>query len=536
MKIVKSLMFFMVLAVAFFACQGPMDEITKTEYPQAFSPIDLEVTQGAFGSVTVRWRTVDGAKAYIVELSKDVLEFKNFVGVWEVEATSLLITNLVGETDYSVRVKSISTDYEYQIDSKWNEIAFRTNPEQLFNNLRDEDVRTGQIRLRWTPDPDVTKLNVEPDIGDITLTDEEIEKGEKALTGLTPVTQYVITIWNGDLKRGTLEATTKWRPSGEGVVELAIGDDLAAAMNDPANGGKIIFLPEGYTYTWASSIRPEANIKIFGDPDGDRPFFTIPHNTPITVDGLTADSVCFEYVTFHSVHGDGYFINQGNNNTTAVCNIGMLKFENCRFIDFGRSIVRAQNENQRFELIHFNRCLIENSNSNAGQNYAFIQCTFAFEALPDIRVTNTTVNHAYVSFINIAGGTGQPSGKNVLIENVTFYKTVGFNGTSESDRFLIDGGTNGPVNLTVRNCILGSVKGVGRERGYRFAEGSTMTASGNYATTDWTTVAEGAMLNIPATPYAGTAAALFVDPDNGDFSIKDENFPGIGVAGDPRWW
>jgi hypothetical protein len=206
--------------------------------------------------------------------------------------------------------------------------------------------------------------------------------------------------------------------------------------------------------------------------------------------------------------------------------------ENCRIAGFGRSIIRAQAANQKFEKIIINKCLIENCSSNAGQNYAFIQCTAASEAFPDIRITNTTVNHSYSSFLTISGGAGQPSGKNVLMENCTFYKTVGYNTPTPSARYLIDAGANGPVNITVKNCILGSVRGVGSECGVRCTDSSTFTSTGNYATADWVTVDN----PIPATAYNRACAASFADPDNGNFRIKDDNFAGRGVAGDPRWW
>ena len=375
-------------------------------------------------------------------------------------------------------------------------------------------------------------------IGELVINDDEVTATLTAeITAVGAGTATITAQFEGSRASASLTVDVLGDVPEKSIV-LELDDDLKDAMENSDNSGKVIFLPVGYTYAWESSVRPTSNITVFGDANGDRPLFTITHNTPITLNNVEAEYIHFENLTFHSTHGDGYFINQGTGN--ADCNIGKLMFENCRFVDFGRSIVRTQAPNQRFELLHFNNCLIENCSSNAGQNYAFIQSTVAFEAFPDLRFTNTTVNHSYSTFITISGGTDQPSGKNLLLENVTFYKTVGYNTASESDRYLIEAGNNGPVNITVKNCILGSVRGVGRERGYRMNAESTMTATGNYATSDWTTTentgANPPVLDIPATAYPGSAADLFIAPDNGDFHIKDAAFAGRGVAGDPRWW
>ena len=533
-------MYFVALIAMFTACSEPMEEITTVDYPRAFSPIGLKVVLGTFDKATVSWDAVDDARSYEVELSQgDSLLFNNIVGSYETESLNLPLTGLWSETSYSVRVKSKAFN-EGQQDSHWYGIAFRTNAEQIFNAVADDEIKTGQITVRWTPNEEVTHLTVSPGIGVIVLTAEEIAAGMKTLTGLAPVTQYTIIIYNEDMKRGTVTPTTKWRPSGEGVVELSIGDDFVSAITDPENSGKIIYLPEGYTYTWASRVTPVPNITVYGDSDGERPVFTITDSEPLKLNELTADHIRFENVTLESTHGGGYFINQGTNTIDHACDVKLLSFENCRLIGFGRSIVRTQAVNERVDTIQINRCLIEHCSQENGQNYALIQCTAAFEAFPNIIISNTTVNHSYSNFLNIQGGAGQPSGKNVLIENVTFYKTVGSNTAGTDNRYLIDAGNNGPLNITIKNCILGSVRGVGSERGYRMNDAGTMTATDNYTTTDWTTVADAAAnppaVNVPATAYNGSCEALFVDPENGDFRIKDENFAGKGTAGDPRWW
>ena len=531
-------MYFVTLMAMFAACSESIDEITNVDYPRAFSPIDLKVELGTFDKATVKWNVIDDARSYVVQLSQgDNLVFDNAI-TYETELLEQPLTGLWGETNYSVRVKSKAFN-EGQEDSKWYSLVFKTNAEQIFKAVANDEIKTKQITVRWEPNAVVTILTVSPDVGDVVLTAEEKAAGVKTLTDLTPETTYTISIYNGDQRRGMVTATTKWRPTGPDVVELNPGDDFVAAVQDVANEGKILLLAEG-DYDWASNANFVKNITIYGDPDGEKPRLEISVTEPVKVNQLTADYIHFENVALVADRDDGYFINQGTNATDHICSIGRLSFENCLIKGLGRSLVRTQTIDEKFDLIQINNCLIENSSRQDGQNYALIQCTIAFEAFPNIEITNTTVNHSYSNFLNIQGGAGQPSAKNILIENVTFYKTVGSNSATPDNRYLIDGGNNGPLNVTIKNCILGSVRGVGNERGYRMNEAGTFTSEGNYATTDWMTTADGAATppaqNIPATAYSGSCATLFVDPENGDFHIKDAGFAGRTTAGDPRWW
>lgn len=529
-------MYFVALVALFTACNEPMDEITSTDYPRAFSPIGLTVAPATYDVATVSWKKIDdNARSYVIELSRgDSLLFNNIVATYETESLSQTLTGLLSETRYSVRVKTKSF-LEGQEDSKWYGLAFRTNAEQIFNSVTNDDIKTGQITVHWTPNSTVTHLAVSPGIGDVILTAEEKAAGVKTLTGLSPVTLYTISIYNGDIKRGTVTATTKWRPSGANVVELTPGGDFAAAVQDAANADKIIYLAAG-SYAWDGRLKFVKNITVYGDPDGERPTLVMSDSEPLKLDLLTADYIHFENVALVANREDGYFINQGSSATDHICSVKRLSFENCRINGLGRSLVRAQVAGERIDTIRINNCLIENCSRQAGQNYALIQCTAATEAFPNIILTNTTVNHSYSNFLNLAGGAGQPSGKNLLIENCTFYKTVGSNSATPDNRFFVDGGTNGPLSITIRNCILGSVRGVGNECGIRMHADATLSATGNYRTTDWVLTSGVANTSeIPATAYSGSCANLFVNPDNGDFHIKDANFAGKATAGDPRW-
>lgn len=322
------------------------------------------------------------------------------------------------------------------------------------------------------------------------------------------------------------------------TVTLNLGDNLKTAVT--ANPGKIIILPSGFTAAFDGVAIPAGGIWIKGDPNASvKPKLT---NAGINFnERLAGEIIRFENVELVGTGFDqgGYFINQGTGIPGNSCNLKELSFENCIISEFGRSVVRMQTADQRIGLLKFNNCIIARCSSQPGQDYAVVQCTAAGLAFPDIRITNTTINNVYAELLRISGGAGQPSGKDVLIENVTFYKVSGSNATPPGTRYFIDAGNNGPVNITVKNSILGSVRGLGVENGIRMNAAGTLTGEGNYATTDWTLVtdptADPPVMDIPATPYSSNCNALFTDPANGDFHIKDSGFAGKSTAGDPRW-
>ncbi|MDR2148705.1 MAG: Ig-like domain-containing protein [Tannerella sp.] len=330
--------------------------------------------------------------------------------------------------------------------------------------------------------------------------------------------------------------------AGPETVTLALGADLKAAV--AANAGKIIQLPPGFEAAFNGVAIPAGGIWIKGDPNSKAKLTA----AGINFNGRTAGEVVrFENVELigDGFTGGGYFINQGTGIPANSCNLRELSFENCRITEYGRSIVRTQTVDQFIHLIKFNNCIVERCSGQPDQDYAVIQCTQPSLAFPDIRITNSTFNTVYAEIMRISGGTGQPSGDKVLIENVTFYNVVGTNGTAPTAvRFFIDAGNNGPVNVTVKNSIMGSVRQLSvpnLQGGIRMSTASILIGEGNHATTDWlvTTAPEASpmIVDVPGTtPYSGNAEALFTDPANGNFTIKDGSFAGNGKAGDPRWW
>ncbi|MCL2098413.1 MAG: DUF5123 domain-containing protein [Bacteroidales bacterium] len=552
MKIIKIAICFMALMALFNACEKPMEEITNYDYARAFSPINLKQTPSTFDVTTLEWQMVDGAREYVVELSRgDELLFNNIIATYETEATRLVLTDLWGETQYSVRVKSKAFN-EGQQDSQWTSLAFKTNAEQIFLPLRNVDIKGTSILVRWVlPNGNITKLNVSGgsvDIGDVVLTPADLAAGAKSLTGLEPNRNYIVGIYDGEQRRGLVTPTTKWKPTGgEGdVVQVASGADLIAVTSDAGNIGKIIYLPDGYTFDVSTSdgILIAGNMTIYGDPDAlVKPMIT----TSSTGGGAklfrwpgacSIDTLKFVNLAFAATGAGNQSSVIHPGTAVGVDDIVMLKglvFENCEAYDFGRCFIRIQNiaGSSPIDVLSLNNCFARNIGTYGGDNgaYAFVTLNIATGGIDKVTVTNSTFQKQYHSFVNAPLTTDNRPCKNVLIENCTF-NDVMTGPTATTARYFIDGNNNSQIDIIIRNVIFG--QSGPSSAGYRYGDGSAITVTNSYKTTDFTTTPTTA--DLPSLiAYPGSSTALFMNPAVGDFSIRDANFAGIATVGDPNW-
>src|SRR5690606_3132740 len=110
-----------------------------------------------------------------------------------------------------------------------------------------------------------------------------------------------------------------------------------------------------------------------------------------------------------------------------------------------------------------------------------------------------------------------------------------------SNRYLIDfnndGNTIGGIEVT--NNIFGRAKGSSGTpptydiNGIRCSPDVILTSSNNHGASDFAWRQNEALLYPEVTIYTKTSADIFTDPDNFDFTIKDNGFPGRENAGDP---
>lgn len=194
---------------------------------------DWEVTEGnrLFGTTSfsvepaaitaeVSWDATPRTEYYIIEASTEQMDDDTPIGnatgsiVFgedkSIKKSPYIITGLLGETTYYLRIKSVATGKE----SRWiyleNE-TFKTDKEQILGTIPSENITEETVFLSWQAGLEVTHITIDAGTGTPErqdITSEEAVVGQKLIEGLLPGTEYTISIFNGDYKRGETTATT----------------------------------------------------------------------------------------------------------------------------------------------------------------------------------------------------------------------------------------------------------------------------------------------------------------------------------------
>ena len=287
-------------------------------------------------------------------------------------------------------------------------------------------------------------------------------------------------------------------------LELQNGESIKSALAG-ATGAKVaIVLADGGSYSESGGFSIPASITsliIAGKGGTSMP--TVNFGGTMTLSG-NMDLFKVYNLDFSGVYGSSYFINQ----STAVT-IGEISFESCVIHDI-RGIIRLQKEASTLNLYKITDCIIYNIN-----NYSLLAVE-AESIAPNVEMTKSTVYNVSGRVFNISGTTA-PS--KATIDQCTFnqgpkYAIVQFSSTEGADGTLIF--TNNIVGLpfdSTRGVSVGS-----------YAKATT--ENGNYYVSDTSWLND----NSVGTDCGFTAAQLFADPDNGNFTQSKL------TAGDPRWY
>ncbi|NDV57181.1 DUF4957 domain-containing protein [Bacteroides sp. 519] len=288
-KYIKHITAVLGVAVMLFAtsCGDDIaDEITSLETSRLFSPTNLTIVIRNQVNAAISWKKVNNAKSYTLELFENGNE--NYEGtplksVADITSTSYVINGLLGEENYSLRVKAVG---EGIADSKWTSETFKTDAEQIFYAIDPAEIKKTEVTLRWPEGETATTINVTP--GDIvyTLTAEDIAAGAATITGLQKETDYTAKLLNGTRTRGTLTFKTK----GD-TTPVSVEDDLVALLKD-ADEGTIFSMLEG-TYEYPT-LTIEKNVTFKADNSNKKPIlkstiFHVKAGAALTLESLILD-------------------------------------------------------------------------------------------------------------------------------------------------------------------------------------------------------------------------------------------------------
>jgi len=537
--------FLVLVAIIFQGCEEKANEWeVQPENNRLFRPLVFDLVKAYATDVELKYTKVVSADKYIFEFSKDSLVFGDIVNTVEVLADTLtpfaesstttrtefrtVFSDLDGTTGYSVRVHALDT--VTGLISDYSTLYFETAAEQIFTRTVSF---TDQVQMFWNPTDRLTGITVATAVKDETtgeyvegeavidraLTADEISNANALLSGLTPGTNYIVKIYNNENVRGSKIVSTFGLSDGV-VVPISPTDvlaDVVTAQVLAGNTNLILNFEGGETYDIGSFTIPSGvtNISFTGSSGatGEMPLLNL---IEVRLSDLTFGRLVFENVKIVGNYGKYFFYSGADG-----LELDEISFRSCDFSD-ARSIVRFGNNVTTVGSISFDDCLVNNIGGygviNIGGNNVNLNY-LAFE--------NSTWTELATQLVDIRTPVNE-----IVIGNCTFC-----NFTSALSQLLRLDTNNLPLAVTTSNNIFAGNNAGATVNSLSFdmtTTGLNVSFGGSYSTTDLEINKYGFA---DITYFPGTTYDLFVDPDNGDFTVKsDSGFGGRGTAGDPRWF
>lgn len=523
MKKLKKYTYVLGLAIAALttvACEDQSEEITSIEYSRYFAPINLEARVLNLTDVRLTWTPSQGATSYNIEVfANDSLTFEGqpVVSLTGITANQLpyTIENLEGDTKTSVRVQAVGEDASKT--STWSSVYVKTEPEQLFMEVSDDDIESTEVTLRWPAGINVTHITISPqtESGDYQLSAEEIANGVATVTGLAPETDYTFRLKNGEKTCGTQNVTSGLNLEGKTVVEA--GADLVSLL-DNSTEGEIFVLPQS-----------EFNI---GDYELDNSITLISYkpSRQATINGRIKLGEGVKDLTLSSVIMDGSTSDGGQAfDFVDAVTYGTLTIEDSEIRNYEKGFYYV-NKASTIESINIDNCLIHDIVCSGGDMF---DCRAGY--IKTINLTNSTVwsSCAERDFIRYDDKSGDFPGATptILVDHCTI---DGVSNNSSRRLFYIRFKGN---KVTFTNNIVSNT-----EPGRGFTDSSntdpeTVFNNNNYFNTKNLIsndgLAEGKDLLFDAEGY--TFDPGYVNAAEGDFTLSHEDLIYYQV-GDPRWY
>ena len=505
--------------VALASCSDVADEITSIVYNRNFSPTSVEAKVRNRTNIELSWNLGDGVTNYNVEVyANDSLTFAGSpVKSFSVspDEVPVLIKGLEGETQYSFRVQA--TDGNSSRDSKWSSAYAKTEAEQIFKNVAEEDIKGSSVTLRWTAGEKAATIVLTP--GDIVynVTDDDIAAGAATITGLTPETEYKALLKSATGKtRGTITFKTGIDLAETDILVKA-GADIAAAIKDAPEGYRLVVEPGEYGIAtdeaaFGGSITISKQLTIKGLRQNEHPVIKgrFKVEAPFAVDQVTLDGTgtdggqCFDF--------------------TAEGEVESLTVTNSEITNYTKGFYYV-NKAAKIGQIDIDNCLISNIECEGGDMF---DCRAG--AILKLNITNNTIWNSC-------------KGRDLVRYDD---KSSNFEGVA-------------PVITLDHNTIVGACNDAGKRILYvrfkgnsiNFTNNIVASSAGNFSNQKNTaepTFSNNIYFEADGYVTAGANAnALFVDGEgtildpqfkdaaNGDFTIGNDNVKDK-KAGDPRWY
>ena len=509
-----------IAALTISACEDQSEEVLSIEYSRYFAPINLEARVLNLTDIRLSWTPSQGATSYNVEVyANDSLTFEGtpVVSLTGITAEQLpyTIEDLEGDTKTSIRVQAVGEDAAKT--STWSTVYVKTDPEQFFNAVTDDDIESTEVTLRWPAGINVTHITITPALesGSHQLTADEIANGVATITGLTPETDYTFRLKNGEKTCGTQNVTSGLNLEGKTVVEA--GADLVSLL-DNSTEGEIFVLPEG-----------EFNIADY-ELDNSVTLISYKPSRKAIINGRIKLGEGVQNLTVSRVIMDGTASDGGQAFEYAdAVTYGTLTIEDSEIRNYTKGFYYV-NKAATIEGITINNCLIHDIVCDGGDLF---DCRAGY--IKTINLTNSTIWNSCAGrdFIRYDDKSGDfPDATPVIL--VDHCTIDGVSNSSSRRLFYIRFKGN---KVTFTNNIVSNT-----EPGRGFTDSSntdpeTVFSNNNYFNTKNLVsndgLAEGKDLLFDTEGY--TLDPGYANAAEGDFTLSHEDLIYYQV-GDPRWY
>lgn len=538
---------FLLAMVVMCACGMSLQGCKEDEYTSRgdlFQPRFAQDPVVEGNTIKLVWYQVNNAKSYTVQVFTDNY-YTNLFTETEVTDPSVVIDDIPYATTYYIKVRCNAAEAVH--NSQWASTSATTEkrPEyaEIVQDVSKTEITENSAVIRWTVDPanPADSICVAPKmdktIESVTryLTDEEKAKGWAEIDGLTKNTLYTVNLYDTSKPRKYDKPYNEvtFRTAGPAAQSIMVGltDDLSAILADNNEDPEIpegteYYLPAGSTYT-ISTFGIKKGFRIVG-ATGDSKAKIIVNGSWKFESGAYIQSLEFQNVEVQNAATGQYFFNCGNPFT-----LESASFVNVDFVNIMRGFWRHQGVNKKHIMnIEFEGCRFDKCGWQTG-----CYGTFAFgsaeknsvasnDEIDRLIIKNCTFSrggyqeNAGFGWGNLVNMSTSDCPMHLEIKNVTFYDFC-------INNRLIDLTNAAGSELIMEGVVMASPAG----ELYRIGAGTTKF-SNNYTTTDYKL--GGSKMN--ATDLDVSAADLFADPANGDYTIKDTSSPiYTNRAGDTRW-
>ena len=531
LKYILSSLFILGLIASFTSCEDVNDWGTDDSYNRIFSPVTFETSRIGATSIDLVFSSVPHAGSYVLEFSKDSLEFKTITNTVEIPVDDIVLDSTSVSKLYITTVKKLDPEIRYSVrmkvtsnnnlpESRWVALTFKTPGEQILNAVGD--ITESSATITWEAESEVTHILLSGgglNKKEIKLSASEISESKFELKDLKQNTPYSVEIYNGEKRKGAKSFTTAQKISGDGKQYVLKGtENIVDFLNAITDTEVVLVIPTTAKFEIGDAWTLPAHIKsltLWGLAGEGRASINFKE---IKLD----NSVSNFKIWIHNMEVSGTDASADyvlNDNPTTARSISEFKMDNCDISSF-RGIIRMRAA-LTVGLIDIDNCIITNIGS-----YGLVSIDAAAVSVGSINLTNSTVYK--LNNTNVITCKAKPGA--VSIDRCTFYDA------QAKDKYIInfDGkAANMAGQLAINNCLFAASDASVSTRATNPKIESAFV-SDSYRTTDYT-VASGYPLS-GVSDYNNTSTNLFTDPSTGNFKIKDTSIGGDKQPGDPRWW